>query len=620
VLRLAPLVAALLASHSPVVAGPTSSGATLSAHDGRHGYLCLETIERDGTGEDCGRPGLTLRSFGASTSSSRRGMLVYGTTAPEVAAVEVVFPGGKTLRGPTTAGEAYHGRFAGRLRFFLAETRQRVARFREPLYARLLGSQGEVLAVVPQAYEGERVGPRVTLARGQVGAADWSLIAFQRRALAPLPGDEERLATATCVGINTHRESISRDPFFDHPRAESCTSPDLPDFGLEASSDTGCEPIGNATVGFASADTRRVVAVLGDGRRMRLPLRSLPHRFGGGRVFALAVDKRTAVRRVIAVDSRGHRSVVIKGVAPGVTSCPEFGSSGILFAYNTGPAPPRSGPVTFQVADRGILICPSLVGPPRPGSCTYPPLEDYDGIVLTHQLHGATAVAGVMPAQAVRVVLRLDGDERLPLATSLTGPYTGRYAGRLRFFSVLLPGHRRVEGMRSIDDRGRSLVVRPGPDVQPLDRHPVTLMRLAGGWRLGGSTYTYDEKRLPCLQLTTGAFSTSPLSCGGFSFLRFADYGIAVPCRPREILLWGELPPAARSVTAQTTIGPIPGRVVSLRRRLHVARRAAFVVTIPARARPTALTFEGARKPKVGVRMPPAAEQCGWTDSLFAQL
>jgi len=478
----------------------------------------------------------------------------------------------------------------------------------------LLGSQGELLAVVNQSYEGERVGPKVTLSRGKVDGADWSLIAFQRRQLAPLPGKEERLVTTTCVGIKTHKHSL-----FEHPRAESCANPETPDLGLGASSDTACEPIGNATIGFASPGTRRVTAVLGDGRRLRLPLRPLPRRFGGGRVFALALDKRTAVRRVVVVDSRGHHSVVISGLAPGMTSCPELGSSGILFAYNTGPAPPRSGPVTFQVADRGILICPSLVGPPRAGSCAYPPLQDYDGIVLTHKLAGATAVAGVMPAQAVRVVLRLDGDERLPLATSLTGPYSGRYAGRLRFFSVLLPGHRRVEAVRSIDDRGRSLVLRPGPDVQPLDGRPVTLMRLAGGWRLGGSTYTYDEKKLPCLQLTARAFSTSPYSCGGGFFFGFVDYGVEVPCRPREILLWGQAPPRASAVTVQTTIGPIAGRLVSLRPRLHVRARA-FVVAIPARARPTALRFEGARKSNTALRMPSATDQCGWTDNLFARL
>jgi hypothetical protein len=525
-----------------------------------------------------------------------------------------VFPGGKTVRATTLAGDSYHGRYAGKVRFFLAETHLRATHFQEPLYARLLGSQGEVLAVVGQSYEGERVGPKVTLARGRVDGADWSLIAFQRRELAPLPGDEERLVTGTCVGIETHRKSL-----LDHPRAESCANPDTPDLGLTASSDASCEPIGTATIGFASPGTRRVTAVLGGGRRLRLPLRPLPRRFGGGRVFALAVDKRTAVRHVVVVDSRGHHRVVISGLAPGMTSCPELGSTGIEFAYDTGPAPPRSGPVTFQVADRGVLICPSLVGPPRAGSCTYPPLEDYAGIVLTHRLPGATAVAGVMPAQAARVVLRLDGDERVPLATSLTGPYSGRYAGRLRFFSVLLPGHRRVEAVRSIDDRGRSLVVKPGPDVQPLDRRPVTLMRLAGGWRLGGTTYTYDDRRLPCLQLKAGAFSTSPFSCGGLFFLGFLDYGVEVPCRPREILLWGELPPGARAVTAQTTIGPIAGRTVSLRRHLHVRARA-FVVTIPARARPTALKFEGARKSDTSVRMPSAAEQCGWTDNLFARL
>ena len=122
-LRLVPLVAALLASHAPVVAGPTSSGATMSARDDRHGDLCLAVVERDGTSEDCERPGLTLRSFAASTSSSRRGMLVYGTTAPEVAAAEVVFPGGKTVRATTLAGDSYHGRYAGKVRFFLGTWR-----------------------------------------------------------------------------------------------------------------------------------------------------------------------------------------------------------------------------------------------------------------------------------------------------------------------------------------------------------------------------------------------------------------------------------------------------------------------------------------------------------------
>jgi hypothetical protein len=603
------LLAVVLAAQAPVVAGPTRSGVRMVAFD-RHGALCTQLRGPDQYGRpDCGRPALTLRRFPLSIDSNRRRSIGEGLVAPEVAAVELVFRHGRRVRAETSAGEDYDGRYAGKLRFFLAEWRG-LGRgsFEGPLFARLLGSQGELLAVIDMSYEGVRVTPRTTVARGRVGRAPWSLVAYKRRVLASLPGNEERFADTTCVGLvdNSGRR------FLGGARVEDCRRADHPERVLDFNSDQGCEPVGNATVGFAADTTRRLVAVLGDGRRRRVPIVRLPRRLGGERAFALALDRRTAVRRLVAIDVRGHHRVLAAGVAPGMTDCPSNGGVFVLLTYGFEPPREPTGAVAFQVEDRGALICPSLVGPPRASDCIDPPLDDYEGVVLSHAAGSATAVAGVMPAYVAALVLELDGGDKVRLATSFSGPYAGQYAGKLRFFSALLPGHRRVEEVRPIDDHGRRLPERPGPDFQPVDRPYQVLMRLGGGYRLGATTFTYDDKRWPCLQIARGPFSTSFFDCSGFDFL---DVRVEVPCRPRETLLWGRLPRRAHAVYAETSAGRFAGRVVSLRRRLHVAANA-FALVLPAPARPTALVFPGARRPRMSLRMPSAAEQCGWSDSL----
>jgi hypothetical protein len=610
---LVPLLAVVLAAHAPVVAGPTDSGVKMVAFD-RGDKLCtqLRSPEQH-EAPDCGRPMLTLRSFGFGISSSQRRSIAEGLVVPEVAAVELVFRGGRRVRAATSAGERYHGRYAGKLRFFLAEWRsRRDFRFEEPLYARLLGSQGELLAVRDLSYQGVRVGPRATVARGRVGGERWSLVAFKRRVLAPLPGDEERFVEATCVALEDH--SAIRFPGDERVgRAEDCRYPDQVARDWELNADRGCHPVGGATVGFAPADARRLEAVLGDGRRQRVPILRLPGRIGGERAFVLALDRRTALRRLVGIDRDG-RHVLTEGVAPGVLDCPFSGGTLILFSFGPDRQRERSGPLGFQVVDRGVLVCPSLVGPPRASDCVHPPLDDYEEVVLTHPTQAATTVAGVVPAQVAAVVLKLDGGERVRLATSFNGPYMGRYAGRLRFFSALLAGRRRVEAVRPIDDHGRSLPLQQGPDPVPPDEPFRVLMR-AGGYRLGATTFTYDDEHELCLQLARGAFSPSLFACR-FASDRYLDLGVEVPCSPREILIWGMLKRRAHAVYADTSVGRVDGRVVPLPRRLHTPGRA-FVLALPAQARPTSLTFPGARTPRMKVRMPSAAEQCGWNDSLF---
>ena len=125
-----------------VAEGP--GGVTLQVRDeGRRLRARLSTDEEDGCSPPprrAARPQL-LSTSGAPPGSDETSVL-GGVVTANVAAVELQYRGERhPRRVETVAGDAYRGRHAGCLRFFLAERPE--ARY-EPYYVRLLGVDGAV--------------------------------------------------------------------------------------------------------------------------------------------------------------------------------------------------------------------------------------------------------------------------------------------------------------------------------------------------------------------------------------------------------------------------------------------------------------------------------------------
>jgi hypothetical protein len=602
-----------------LVAGPTPSGARLLAFD-RGRKLCVSLLER---GEprrwafpDCERPGGSLREIGLSGQSSGRFVRHYGTVDPAVASVDLVFRRGRSFHVETSAGAAYQGRHAGRVKFLLAEETRRGRDFPGPQYLRLYDQAGTLLGLADAyAFEPGTTGTRRPLARGRTRGAPWSLVAFRARSLAGLPGAEERFVELSCVQVMRRGGRGGAEPFPSRGRARSCVNPERRRLPVELSFDQDCAPLGIAATGIVSPDVRAVVAVLGDGERRRLPLLRLPAPSEGARAFALAVGPRTAVRRLVALMRGGGHRVVQNGIGPGAVRCVD---SGALLAFFGLEPPVPSGPLALTVYDDGVELCATLGRPSEhPYECRYPPVGAEDSWILTREEAGRTFTAGIVPADVVRAVVRLSDGRRIVVDTRADGEYTGRYAGALRFFTLDLGDGARVADVRVVDAAGRRTRALYFEAPRPVGRPRLVI----GGPRdLRLRAQQYGDERYPYLCVTLGG--------GECSFGFFESVNVRASCAPRRLVFWGLLTKGQRRVTVETSRGDLRARVRRLPRGLRPPLPArprwlrrdrpvgAFVVAVPGNTRATALVISGRRDRRQALRLPPASEQCGWSDLL----
>jgi hypothetical protein len=586
------------------VAGPTPSGGQLFAFDQR-GDLCL-AVRRPGQrlpGSICGDqvPRLRTPTLNFQTFGRGRPAFAWGVVAPEVRAVEAVFPSGRRISTETSEGAAYRGRLAGRVRFFVAETRA------EPLYVRLLDQAGQLLAAEemnPDSHD--RAAGSVRVARGRILGERWRLSAFRRPRLRPLPGDEERIVQETCVDVQHSGGPLSGPS----PEVRICADPDGAFGPWNFEVDTACRGVGLAAVGFAPPTARRLVAVLGDGRRVPVPLRELPARFGDERPFLLVLGPRTALRRLVAFESGGSRTLVT-GIAPGISYCPHSVSSFITSLGLVGG--PRFGPggPALQVRDEGVLLC-ATIGQPRAADCWHPPLDEGDSRILWHPTDAGTYAAGVLPQQVASVLLEWHDGERLRVETTIEGPYTGRYRGVVRFFTVSLPGRRLLRRVVLLDAAGRQLLSERIHEPPVYDPGPVVVLQGSGGWRLGAGVLRApgSGRRALCLELSPRPLDPEPVGCFG------PGPNVQVACRPRGMRMYGRLPKRARTARVETDRGVFDARIAELPSRLGVRGRL-YLVELPPAARPRRLVLEGRRTKTHAVRLPAARAQCGYGTSIL---
>jgi len=599
---------------APVVAGPTASGARLVAFDDKR-RLCAD-LRIPGVGRsllaDCDRPSGRLRepflgsASVAEADTTRR--FEFGFVAPEVASVELVYRSGKRVTAPAEAGERYKGRFAGKGRFFIAEVRGRG--FRSPVYLRLLGEAGELLAVVEGegAFLPRGAGPTVRLASGRVGTARWRLTAQTQRQFAPVPGDEERFETLTCTELGGSGSPTS---------AQTCVGESETPTALSIGRGQGCSPFGAAVTGIVSKETRRVEAVLGDGSRRRLALFSFPPRFKTDRrAFSLALETGVAARRLLVYGPKGPPRSQTLELAPGSIRC-GLGGAFLAFAFADDPPRPRpdsDGP-DFLVRDRGALLCLAIDAfDPEGRDCDRPPLRSFASHFVAQAGPRGTLVGGVVPQEVTAVQFELDGGERRRIEATTEGPYEGRYRGLVRFVTLPLTGRRKAYSARLLDDLGRVIEEVPGPDSRPLDAPYRTIARI-GHLRLGvavGRPYSRGT-RVPCLELTAAAYTRDSAFCGAFPDI----VDVRAFCSSRRIVLSGLVGAGVRSVSLRTSRGLIRGRIIPLPAAFRI-KRSVLLVTVPADEAPREIIRTDRRRTvRQPLKLPPAARQCGYEDFNF---
>jgi hypothetical protein len=610
-----------LPKDAPVVA-TTPAGARMFAFDYKR-KLCTAFLapreRRVFAYPSCERPSHDLRQLDLGETSYPQRSFHHGIVEPEVASVELVFGRGRTARADTSDGAAYTGRYAGKVRFVIVEERGRLGG-PDPAYVRLFDAAGVLLALADTYTIGERPVARPReLARGRAAGTPWAFRALRMRVLASVPGDEERFVRLSCVDVRRRGRISARGlsiPTRNHARA--CLSRE----GRSRSAyafDQDCA-LGGIVTGIVPPRTRAVVAVLGDGRSRRVPLRRLPAIQPRGRAFALVLGPRVALRRLLVLGRDGGREVVTGGMGPGSIRC---GLDGVIVAFSRGDEPEAArGPLGLTVYDDGVQLCATLARPTdHPDECRYPPVAPDDAWVLSRTSDGRRLVAAIVPAGVVRATVELRDGRRMRLDTTAIPGYGGRWAGALRVFTLELTRRASIEEIYLFDARGRRTRAYYFDDPPPFGPRRLVIggspgLRLRGQW--------HGSPREPF-----GSYLCMTLGPGECSFGSALVSSVRADCAPRRLVVWGLVPRAVRDLAVDTDQGEIPAHVEPLPRPLRprLPRRpgylrryqavAAFIVVIPPGARPRAIVVAAGRTARVPLRLPSAAEQCGYDDFVF---
>ena len=213
-----------------------------------------------------------------------------------------------------------------------------------------------------------------------------------------------------------------------------------------------------------------------------------------------------------------------------------------------------------------------------------------------------------MDPRVKAVRLRLAGGRTMDVPTHAGDGYTGRYAGRLRWFSATAPARPLL--VELLDEAGQALT-QAGFQEPRLAAPAKRLLRVRGGASVVAGTLerAFEGTGGTCVALVRGAPPRAGAECDGEVVLE-AAVG-EVDCTLRAAVIVVGVSARARRVAVR--LGDGSRRVVPVR-RVSDRERVAVVVP-PARLAVRGITVRGAGGraiERLPARVPPAARQCGY--------
>ena len=460
-----------------------------------------------------------------------------------------------------------------------------------PVFVRFYGADGTLLGMDAANY-------------GYIGADNPVQVLGDREAgvqahteplLAPSPDQVDRVRTLACVDVVN-----------DSGGSGLCDA-DADDALVVLGSCDGPALVG----GIVNPAIAGLRLQLGSGAMAVLPAQALPEAFGGRRVIGAQVPAGEAIRSATAFDATGRDLASVGvGMAPSVQPCAEE-ERGDHFAAPLAPVAPPPGSVTvvaagglpLVVADQGETLCAAL-GPLPPGLCPPAPVDSDPPRLLRR---GGT-VAGVLSADASRVTLELDRGRDVVMPATDGPAYTGRWAGKVRFFAAQVPAARTVVRAVVRDVTGRTIGIteRSVPDSQGSRR----VLAEQNGLRLQVVRRPGEQ---PCVETFVADLAPGPRFCTvrrpGVPIdgpVRQYSSAVVVSCTPRSALAYGRL--SDRLALPEVVLAD--GRRVKAR-RIALDGDDAWYAFLPDAA---VRTLRGG-KAVAELHLQPASAQCGYSVS-----
>ena len=535
------------------------------------GNLCITLRrERHYQGQECGRiPRSPQRPLSIFPDV---GVHNYASAVPpSVRIAETEDRSGKRERHRTFSAPGFSARFV------LIPAPPRA------VFVRFYGADGTLLGMDagPEGYIGFHENATPVLGE--------SVTAYTEPRIAPTPDQPDRIATLACIDVANSRGGGGQCEDNSIVLLSSCDGPGI-------------------AGGIVAADVVSVRLTLGTGAAFVIPAVALPAVFGGRRAIGAEVPRGEAVREAVALDAAGQgiaRTAV--GTPPG-QSCASADRGDDGFGGYIEPTSPPAGAVVVAsaggpplvVADQDDLLCVAL-GALEAGYCPFAPVDSDEPTLLER---GGT-VAGALSRDASRVTLELDRGPAITVGTTDGAAYTGRWAGRVRFFAAPVPAGRHVTGAVVRDAAGTIIGVSPDGVPRPAGRR--TLFERDGQ----GLQVARDEEERPCVT----AFATDPLPVPRFCTDPnpgtpidgpIWPYGgaVVVPCAPRRALAYGDVPDRLRLPEVVLD----GNRTLRTRRIKRPGNDDVWFAFLP----DAGVRGLRAGKQRVALRLPPASRQCGY--------
>jgi hypothetical protein len=624
------LLPATAQAADPVVAGPATDGSSVTARI-THGQLCLTpqlppaVDQGDVADSSSGRACVRLPAFGPTSfqdgvggyARHGGGGLDEGMTGTGIAAVELR-KGGRVLAHAATQASPL-AQLPG-VRFYaiyVTESAHEIV---------FLDAAGTVVRAADPGTDPTLPGPtqlpeaaRRTIVSGRTahGGVRWRLRSFTQSPIVSTPLAPERRVTSTCV---TFGYSIPRGG--GGGESGTCDSTGREGEQVLPFVGTACGPVGVYVGALVRSGVTRVAAVLGDGRTRAIPL----HAAGSGlHAGAVTLGPDLAVRRIVATSASGRSYTVLHTLMPPASSndCSEGSGESLgvaLITYSRGLPDTTLGAGAHRlvVADQGDDLCFAVDRAPRaPGECTAPPVDAGAAQLLSQPAADGRFVAALVTADVASVRVVLDDGSTAVIPTTPVRDYSGRYAQRVRAVATTIAGPHRVLAYTMLDAAGHAVSQRwDGPD-RPRLRVVRTLGHVPGV--AGALTFARAiAPRTLYAVATTTCLSFGPPSVddasGDACLSDYADIGyVRSSCTTRRTVVVLPVAHRADHVSVRLASGrEVPGHTYALPAGAH-ARAVGIVVLGPHDAART-LIRRGASPKRVALRLPAAADQCGFRD------